>query len=273
MGKLEESVRNEEKKGVKAKYYTDVFYDKVIEDEEDIQKIGLLACKTIQRDFGLSFSESRKVYEADYRMPIVTFIVAFNDLIDEIKKYRRDCNQFRLDMANRFTIGFDNTDSDVDEEKEGNFCPFIFNIEKDIKMMENVTSRIPTERCNQFVDDELKKSFSSLGEKDSERAMTILNNFSAKAFGELRDLDLVYPNIDMVPCIMLYVYDQLIGYIKQKRLEYSEEDYDEVEINFCGCFNIIAREREDGTDDIIITPTIESKTGIKDDLTSGGYDD
>ena len=110
------------------KGYEDIYNEYVLEDEEYIEEIGELASRCIRRDFGISFSDEKDVSRDDIKIPIVTFIMCYNEMKKKIASLRRTNNSFEINFANRFVFGFDNTNADTDDEKDGNFTPYFFNI-------------------------------------------------------------------------------------------------------------------------------------------------
>lgn len=249
------------------KGYEDIYEDYVLEDEEFIHEVGNLACKAIRRDFGISFSEEKDISKDDIRIPIVTFIMCYNEMKKKIQEIRRTNNSFEINFADRFVFGFDNTDSNVDDEKDGNFTPYFFNIENNSKSMEYESERNIVERCRTWVTENVAEN------------PTIITEISQATLNDMKELNIGYNSNVIIPPVIVYVYDQMVKLIKVKRREGGEdgEKLDELEINFCNCFTIAARETEENEesakdnwdDEIVITPDIDFKTGVKDDGTSG----
>lgn len=237
------------------KGYEDIYNEYVLEDEEYIEEIGELASRCIRRDFGISFSDEKDVSRDDIKIPIVTFIMCYNEMKKKIASLRRTNNSFEINFANRFVFGFDNTNADTDDEKDGNFTPYFFNIENNSKNMEYESERNIVERCRTWVTENVEEN------------PTIITEISQATLIDMKELNVGYNSNVIIPPVIVYIYEQLVKYIKQKRRE--TEDLDEFEINFCNCFTIAARETEEGDDEIVITPDIDFKTGVKDDGTSG----
>ena len=112
------------------KGYEDIYNEYVLEDEEYIEEIGELASRCIRRDFGISFSDEKDV------------IMCYNEMKKKIASLRRTNNSFEINFANRFVFGFDNTNADTDDEKDGNFTPYFFNIENNSATFQYAGRRI-----------------------------------------------------------------------------------------------------------------------------------
>lgn len=243
----------------KKEKYEEYFEDIVVEDEVDMEIIGSSACRSIEKDFGITFGKSAEGGEDDWRVPIVVFAKVYESILEELEALRDQYNSFEINFANRFLIGFDNHVNE-DDEKEGNFMIYIFNINDANKAIaENANSseigeeEDASERCRRWVSENVV---------DTPETM---RKISQKAITKLEKIDLELYRDTLIPPIVSYVYDEMVEYIKQKRINNKE---DEEEINFAGCFFIMSRETEDGKGEIIIRPSIESKMALKDDATS-----
>lgn len=243
----------------KKEEFVKYFEEITVEDVDDIEIIGSMACRTILRDFGISFSnDENEGGEDEWRAPIVIFAVTYEAIIEELIRLRKESyNKFNINFANRFYIGFDNR-VDEEDEKEGNFMIYIFNKE-DGKGVNNTEENSydeqnAAERCRHWVSENVIDSPDTI------------KRISENALKKLEKLDIVLYRDTLIPPIVSYVYDELIAYMNQKRINMKE---DEFEINFSGCFFVMSRETKDGKGEIVFRPSIESKMLLKDDATSG----
>ncbi len=245
--------KNEESNVVKP--YQEVYAESVFENEEDIVKIGGLAAICISDDLGVSFSEEKTKDTQDFRIPIVTVIKCFEAMTEYIRQQTRQYeDKFIINFANRFQFGYDNTRSDVDDEKEGNFSPILQDIPIKSSTMEYSGGTNPVERAKMWMSENVTID------------PVKIDDVSKLTYDKMKECDICYGSITLIAPIVVYVYDQLKAYIQYKR---REENVDEKEINFCGCFTMIANETENGEDSIDLVPSIEMKTFIKDDERSG----
>ena len=248
-----------ETKMAKKEKYEGYFEDIVVEDEMDIEIIGSNSCRSIAKDFGITFGKSENGGEDDWRVPIVIFAKVYESLLEVLEEKRDQYNSFEINFAQRFVMGFDNR-VDEEDEKEGNFMVYLFHIADNAKAIsENANAseigeeEDAAERCRRWVSENV------IDTPETMRAV------SQKAIEKLEKIDLELYRDSLIPPIVSYVYDEMIEYIKQKRINNKE---DEVEINFAGCFFNASRETEDGKGEIVIRPSIESKMALKDDATS-----
>jgi len=247
--------KKNEENGVVVKPYQEVYAESVFENEEDIEKIGGLATMCIKDDLGVNFSEEKSKDTQDFRIPIVTVIKCFEAMTEYIRQQtKRYEDKFIINFANRFQFGYDNTDSETDDEKEGNFSPILQDIPEKVSVMEYSGGTNPVERAKMWMSENVTVD------------PVKIDDVAKLTYDKMKECDICYGSITLIAPIVVYVYDQLKSYIQYKR---REEETDEYEINFCGCFTMIANETETGEDSINLVPSIEMKTFIKDDESSG----
>ena len=233
--------------------YDELYDDIVREDEGDIQIIGENACKTMRNELKVSFAKEREGSEPDFRIPIVIFAKAYEVMLEELTELKKEYTHFEINFANRFIFGFENYIDD-DDEKEGNFMVYIYNIDKDRKNLETEEDATALECCKQWNDENIIET------------PEMIRKISQKTIDELKKYDLTIVQDILIPPVVAIVYDEMVKYIKQKRV--NEKEF-ETEINFANCFFIASREYKDGEDSVIvIRPSIEAKLAIKDDASS-----
>lgn len=249
---------------IKSKYtYEDKYDEIVIEDAEAIETIGALSAARLKHIFGLHFVKNEHG-ETEPKMPIIIFTETFDAVIEYLAKARRGMigrddnkyNEFHINFANRFNIGYDNIENDEDE-KEGNFMIFIQDT-RESKTVEEPkdTEMTPTEKAVEWINQNIIEQSEAI------------SDISIEAKNRLAKLDLVFHSSDLIMPIFCTVYDVMVEYMALERAE-KEPEGDDYEINFAGAFFVMARENEKGGSDIIFRPSIDSKTMLKDDATSG----
>lgn len=233
--------------------YQKLIEENILEDEDAIIDIAELSSKVIERDLKIYFFDEKRK-ERDWKIPVAIFIKTFEEVIKELIRLRKSYNSFEINFANRFLIGFDNCENEEDE-KEGNFMIYIFHVSQASKDTEydDYDTETPPERAVKWINENVKDN------------PEVIKRISENSVEKLKDYDIVFYSTDLIAPIFSIMYDTCVKYLKDKRREMEEYEY---EINFAGCFYISARESEDGIDTITIRPNIESKTGLKDDANS-----
>lgn len=233
--------------------YPKLFEENVLEDESAIIDIAELSSKVMEKDLKLYFLDEKRK-ERDYRIPIAIFIKTFDAIVKELIKLEKSYSSFEINFANRFLMGFDNHENEEDE-KEGNFMVYIFHVNQASKDTEydDADTETSLERAVKWINENIKDN------------PEVIKRISENAVEELKAYDIILYSQDLIAPIFSIMYDTCVKYLKDKRREIGEDEY---EINFAGCFFISARESEDGIDTITIRPSIESKTGLKDDARS-----
>jgi len=249
--------KDETKKGSYEARYNEL----VIEDQEAIVRISSITADRLRNIFGLHFSKTEGG-PADPRVPLIIFTETYDAVIEHLVKRRKgtakmDAKQydsFQLNFANRFVIGFDNVEND-DDEKEGNFMIFIKDI-RDGKTVEEPRDpdACPSEKAVEWVNQNITENPEAIKE------------ISLDALDRLAKYGICFYNHELIMPIFCTMYDTMVEYIDMERKELDDYEY---EINFAGCFFVSACENADGGSDIIFRPSIDSKTALKDDGSSG----
>ena len=245
--------------------YEDRFSEIVVEDEDHVKKIASITADRMEKIFGISFRLTEKGPQ-EPKIPVVVFAETYDAIIDHLVKRKKglikldsersshDYNSFKINFANRFVIGFDNVDNENDE-KDGNYMIYINDI-RDGKAVEEPLE--PDE-------DPSKKTTEWINQNITEHPEAI-KMISIEAREHLKKLGIGFTNHELIFPIFCTMYDVLVDYMDLFRKETNEYFQ---EINFAGCFFVAAYENEEGGSDIVFRPSIDSKTALKDDATSG----
>ena len=232
--------------------YIATFEEICTENMDDVMTICLSATEQLQDKFKIGLTDDKGT--PDPRLAAVIFSKTFDCILDELKSQQKGKSEFNINICKRFNIGY-TTNENADDEKVGNFCIYLNHL--------NVSSKQST------IDTTEEKSIVRCAQWNTvniEDQPQIIKNISAAAIEELKKIDIVMKSSEAIMPIFITVYENIINYIIIKRAESNSYEYT---INFVSCFDITAREAEDGTD-IVITPSINSKLYLKDDSNASG---
>lgn len=224
----------------KEEQYVTYYKEHVLENEEDIIKICESASITIYDKFKAKFDD-----------PVIfasVFGIIYRTIIDHLKSKEATDTKYSINFANRLIIGYSNS-ADEDDEKMGNFMIFMKHLEDAHNNDDFDLELSAAERAVQW------KTENIIENPDDIRII------SEKALKNLTNIGINLASSEFIMPIFITIYEALIAYIKIRRTELDEAEY---EINFISCFNITVYESEDG-DIIDIRPTVEDKSGMKDD--------
>jgi hypothetical protein len=172
-----------------------------------------------------------------------------------IEKANAGYTRFKVIVAERFEIGFDNAEND-DYEKNGSFMFYIKHLY--YKKKDDNTS-------HRDFDDDTITLCNSWNSMNIITDATIIKEIVAKAYDEILKLDIALEEQIVIMPMVATVYDSMIHFVKIQRAEQKEFEY---EINFMSLFDVRAQESDDGEDIIAFTPAIENKLMLKDDGTA-----
>lgn len=228
------------------------YYDEnVIEDKEEIETICEVARKQLWERFHLKFGDVTKSDPEGAKMVGSCFAVIFDTILLKLEELERTHSDYQINIADRLVIGY-NTSEDDDDEKQGNFMVFLKHLENNKKVEKNFDPSLkPVQRAVEW------NSINILAQPDiireiSESAVSLLSS----------EIEVTIAQPELIMPIFVTVYDALVSFLKIRRNEKDEFEY---EINFMNCFKIGVRENEDNLSDVYIIPNIESKLRLKSD--------
>lgn len=222
--------------------YLNYFDEFAVEDQEDVITICETASKIIWDRFRARFD--------DPRLLATTFSHIYTAIKNKLKSLEAEYSDFKLNIAGRLEMGY-TTNENEDDEKQGNFMVFIRHLNSNKK--------------NDELDDPTLKAVERAVQWNTENIIDqpkLLTAISVDALELLKTVDINIGSSELIMPIFVTTYESIINYIKIKRREENDFEY---EVNFISCFYIGARETEDDIDDIYIRPNIEAKLEIKDD--------
>lgn len=249
-------------KAKKMKKYEKYYESIVPEDKDDVLQICMNTNQSLTRNLYMTFisnpnkKERKKGEEQiDVRFIACVFSLTFDAILAKLKSLESKKSSAKINIANRFEIGFDTTE-DEDDEKNGNYMIFIRDkgTTKLTDMMLNPRAK-PIERAVEWINANITD--------DAE----LLKEIATDAKLRIDKLDIILSSSELIMPIFVITYESLVSYLKIRRNEMNELDY---EINFCSCFNIKSSESEEGPDKITIRPNINSKLFLKDDEKASG---
>ena len=222
--------------------YLKLFKENVKEDEEHIITICSTASKQIWDRFKIRFDDPKLLGSC--------FIIIYEEFIRKLQDLQKTYSDFKIKMCDRLEMGYSTNDNDEDE-KSGNFMIYIrhLNCTKKDYGIEDPTEG-PRERSVHWNTNNI------IAQPE------LLREISINAVEKLKTIDVAIGFEEAIIPIFVTVYESLIIYLKTKRKELDEFEF---EINFMSCFYIGARESEDVDDDVYIRPNIAFKLELKND--------
>ena len=217
----------------------------VVEDQADCIKIAGMATSECLRRWNIGIGS-----DDEPEMVLGFYSVVFNTIIDELRNKRSDASEFAINIANVVEIGYDDSTDDGEQEKQGNFCPYIYDIGNKTSVDEN-PELDAVERCVRW------------NSKNQQTQKKILSTIATNAVKNLHDLlDVHLGSTEAVFPLFTTIHEQMVLYMKTKQAETGEP---EVMINFAGNFDVYCRIVEGGETVIEYSPKPSLKLGIKND--------
>lgn len=233
--------------------YLGVYRDNVHEDDEHIITICEIASRRIYDICSMKFD--------DPRLLAATFVKIYEGFLRTFKKKEEKYSDMTVNVANRIQFGYSTT-SDSDDEKQGNFAVKIMHLDFNKKLDNSCDpDATPQEKATQWYTNNITNVKNGDISKNGEEG-DIIKEISIETLSLLKDSDILMPSYEFIPLIFVTVHEEIVNYLKIKRRDMKEY---ELEINFCSCFFVSARETESGEDEIIFRPNISAKLGLKDD--------
>jgi hypothetical protein len=222
------------------------YFDEICkEDVNDVLTICSAASQIIYEKF--------KIKLDDPKITATIFSNTYEAILDYLESLEKDYSEFKIDICNRFVIGYSTNESEEDE-KEGNFMIYIRHKNSLNTSMDNAADNANLKALDLAV----QWNTDNVIEQPK-----IIRDIAAKAKDKCERMDIYLVSSECIMPIFITVYENIINYIKIRR---KELDKFEFEINFASVFYIGAREAENDDCDIYIRPNIESKLKLKNDL-------
>lgn len=223
----------------------------VVEDHEDIETIANLAKKALYDKLSIEINSTDVV--------ISTYGVIFKVIEDYIKEQQESHPEYSLNIANRFEIGYTNTD-DESQEKVGNFMIYM-------KVLENNAMDMQIDEDEDRTI-ELATQWNAANITSNVEAVKEISARSLRRASQ--DLEIELGSLEVVIPFFCIVLEQIIAYMKIKR---AEENVQEYEINLCGLCHAGAQCFDGMTEVAYFRPTVTKKRVFKDDKGANKEDD
>lgn len=217
----------------------------VVEDQEDCNNIAGMATKECLKRWNIGIGS-----DDEPETVLGFYSCVYDTIIDELRSKRGDKNEFAINIADVVQIGYDDSNDDGEQEKQGNFCPYIYDIghKTDVDEDPDLDS---IERCVRWNSENIKAQKKTL----SEIATNAVKNLHEQLDIHLGSPEAIFP-------VFTTIHEQLVLYMKIKQAESGES---EVMINFAGNFDVYCRLIEGGDVVIEYSPKPSQKLGIKSD--------
>jgi hypothetical protein len=233
------------------------FEDNVIENREDLLKVGELANREVFEKLSLDI--------ASPNITIAMYAQVFKALCDVVRSKQDIMEDFELNVAGRLAIGYTTTSSE-DDEKSGNFMVYINHLNSksaDTSIDDDETDTIVL--CTQWNAANVKIQ------------ADVIKDAAIRGKANLNDnLDIKAANHEFIIPLFCIIHSQLIEYLLARA---EELKLTELEINVAGLFTIgveIHEERDtagniiDVERDIYFVPSIDTKLAFKNDAVATG---
>lgn len=219
--------------------------DTVVEDREDCNNIAGMASRECLKRWNIGIGTNDEP-----EMVLGFYSVVFNTIIDALREKRNDAPEFAINIADVVQIGYDDSVDDGEQEKQGNFCPYIYDLGKKTDVTEDPDIDA-VERCVRWNSENMKSQ---------KKILSAIATNSVKNLIELLDIHLGSP--EAVFPLFTTIHEQLVLYMKTKQAESGDS---EVMINFAGNFDVYCRLVDGGETVIEYSPKPSLKLGIKND--------
>lgn len=217
----------------------------VVEDQDDCNHIAGMATNECLRRWNIGIGS-----DDEPEMVLGFYSIVFATIIDELRTKRSDASEFAINIADVLEIGYDDSTDDGEQEKAGNFCPYIYDIGKRTNVVED-PDLDAVERCVRW---------NSENVKTQKKIISDIATNSVKNLHELLDIHLGSP--EAIFPLFTTIHEQIVLYMKTKQ---AESGASEVMINFAGNFDVYCRIVEGGETVIEYSPKPSLKLGIKND--------
>lgn len=231
------------------------FDNTVIEDVEDCQTIGAISQAELLRLLNIGFGGDEGDEDGD-KAVLGFYSMVFEAILEKLAEKRADKSEFAINFADIVEIGYDNSEDDGEQEKVGNFCPYMADLGGTVEMKDGYESKGSVERCTEWMSENFK----------DKKAKTV-DEIATAAMKKLKDrIELHIAEAPIIIPAFCIIHGEIVKYMKIKRMN---ENLSDCMINFAGNFEVYCRLTGDG-DDVAIeySPNPSDKLSIKSDATA-----
>lgn len=223
------------------------FEKNVFDNKEELIAIGNLANERLFKQVSLGLNNPKTT--------IAVYVSVLSTICEVLKGMQSDYDEFCIDIANRFKIGYTNVVSD-DEEKDGNFMIHMQHIDvphqyEPLDKDESDTAVLCTlwNAANIKVQSEIIKDIVVKGRKNMSEIINI----------KLDKDDFVMP-------LFCITHDAIVDYVHNKRSDSGLQDY---KLDVAGFYAIGEAVDAENVPEIYYEPGISLKLIFKDDARAG----
>lgn len=216
----------------------------IVDNIDDVYSIIEMSQRELQNKFDMKTKHPEMVLTA--------FALTFEAFVKKLKE-RADAgyNKYKIIIANRVEIGFDNAEGE-DYEKNGGFMFYIKHLYYNAK----------DDDSNREYEDTTITLCTTWNSINITTDSQIIREVAIKAVDDFKKYDIVIQSHEAVMPIFATVYDNIVTYIKLQRANNNEFEY---EVNFAGLFSVRSQASDDLDDIIAFTPAIDNKLLLKSD--------
>jgi len=221
--------------------------DNIVDDIEDNEEIARLAYRRCLDAWNVGLGENAD----DTKTSIAFYGIVYDSIMEALREKRVKHKEYAINFAEVVIIGYDDSEDDGEQEKVGNFCPYIYS--GDAKTEPNQDPDLKSiERCVEW-------KAKNLVNAENTKIISEIETLALKKLVEEADIHLSNP--EPIFALFTTIHEQMVAYMKIKQAESGEDEM----INFAGRFDVYCRPAEDGEIVIEYSPTPSEKLGIKAD--------
>lgn len=223
--------------------------DNFVQDQEICKNIAKEAIQQIYDCFRIRFTTDETV--------LAFYSKVYDAIMDILWDKRSTHSEYAINIADRVEFGYvDNTDEDM--EKVGSFVPYIYNLDTPVSdFASDDISAKSIELCTEWATNNVKSQIKTI------------HDISVRATKLLAEVDIPNPDENIIIPCFVKIHEAMVAYLKHyyDLYHYKEDNPDTYELNvdFCGNFNVVVRKDAENQTVLEIAPNVASKIGTKDD--------
>lgn len=229
----------------------DWFANNVFEQKEELIKIGEEANKMLFEQLAMEINNPKTT--------IALYVSTFSTICEVLKSRQEVDDEFCINIADRFKIGYTNVSND-DEEKDGNFMIYIQHVDmqhpyESLDEDETDTAVLCAlwNAANIKVQAETIKEIAVKGRKNMSNMINI----------KLDKDEFVMP-------LFAITHDAIVNHVKRTRTDSDLQDY---QLNVAGLYTIGESIDVENVPEMYFEPSITLKLMLKDDANAGSTED
>lgn len=230
------------------------FKDNVSENQDELIKIANMGIQRLHEVLSLGLDD-----------PIIALSVyahIFESMCKVLAKKENDYDEYNLNVAEAFHLGYNTTDSE-DDEKSGNFMVYM--------------NHIPNDQLDAVIDDEETDTLALCALWNAMHIKTQAEEVKEVAIQAMKDLgehiNIKVQSHEFIIPMFCILHSQFIRFLKQQRSELKLSEYELNDV--LGLFTIGCAVNENAEEEIYYVPSIALKLLFKNDsiASSSGDDD